>query len=154
MANGARPFLRGHQRLEKLEQGAAAMPELARHVVAEGVRRLAAYQDWKYARLYLDRLHPILETDQRGRERADGCCVKSRDILPCAIVVRGRRPRSRRRRSIPARMVRITGELGVTAKQAVPGRGVPQARHRRVLSASSVASGAAHPAPRQAVSVG
>jgi indolepyruvate ferredoxin oxidoreductase, beta subunit len=35
----------------------------AADIVAEGVRRLAAYQDAAYARLYLDRLRPIGEAD-------------------------------------------------------------------------------------------
>jgi indolepyruvate ferredoxin oxidoreductase beta subunit len=109
------PALRGHQRLEKLEQAAAAMPKLARHVVTEGVRRLAAYQDWKYARLYLDRLHPILEIDQRAasggrllREVARHLAVRMsfEDVVRVAQA-----------KIDPARMVRIIGELGVTAEQ-------------------------------------
>ena len=38
--------------------------------VTEGLRRLAAYQDMSYARLYLDRLAPIAEADARAG--ADG----------------------------------------------------------------------------------
>jgi indolepyruvate ferredoxin oxidoreductase, beta subunit len=49
-----------------------AVPEAARFdaaadVVAEGVRRLTAYQDAAYARLYLDRLKRIDEADTRAR---------------------------------------------------------------------------------------
>ena len=39
-------------------------------IVTEGLRRLAAYQDWSYARLYLDRLARIAEADARAG--ADG----------------------------------------------------------------------------------
>ena len=42
------------------------MPAAARDMIAEGVRRLAAYQDAAYARLYLDRLAPIREADERA----------------------------------------------------------------------------------------
>jgi indolepyruvate ferredoxin oxidoreductase beta subunit len=41
------------------------MPQPARAIVAEGVRRLSAYQDEAYARLYLDRLAPIRTADER-----------------------------------------------------------------------------------------
>ena len=45
--------------LADLERAIADMPEAARMFMTEGVRRLAAYQDLAYARLYLDRLDPI-----------------------------------------------------------------------------------------------
>jgi indolepyruvate ferredoxin oxidoreductase beta subunit len=38
-------------------------PEAARAIAVEGVRRCAEYQDGAYARLYLDRLRPILDLD-------------------------------------------------------------------------------------------
>jgi indolepyruvate ferredoxin oxidoreductase beta subunit len=38
----------------------------AADIVTEGLRRLAAYQDVAYARLYLDRLAPIAEADARA----------------------------------------------------------------------------------------
>jgi indolepyruvate ferredoxin oxidoreductase beta subunit len=41
---------------EQLEAEAAALPEPARALATEGVRRLIAYQNLAYARLYLDRL--------------------------------------------------------------------------------------------------
>jgi indolepyruvate ferredoxin oxidoreductase beta subunit len=50
--------------LEAARFGAAA------DVVTEGLRRLTAYQDISYARLYLDRLAPIAEADVRAG--ADG----------------------------------------------------------------------------------
>jgi indolepyruvate ferredoxin oxidoreductase beta subunit len=47
--------------LANLEAEASALPEAARALVTEGVRRLVAYQDPGYARLYLDRLKPITD---------------------------------------------------------------------------------------------
>ncbi len=56
--------------LADLDSEIARMPEAARGFVSEGVRRLAAYQDPAYARLYLDRLKPILDADAKAG--ADG----------------------------------------------------------------------------------
>jgi indolepyruvate ferredoxin oxidoreductase beta subunit len=52
--------------LGDLEADAAALPDVARAFATEGVRRLAAYQDLPYARLYLQRLKPIAEVDARA----------------------------------------------------------------------------------------
>jgi indolepyruvate ferredoxin oxidoreductase alpha subunit len=56
--------------LADLESEIARMPEAARVFMTEGVRRLAAYQDLAYARLYLDRLGPIRDADAKAS--ADG----------------------------------------------------------------------------------
>jgi indolepyruvate ferredoxin oxidoreductase, beta subunit len=47
--------------LAALEAEASALPEPARAMVIEGIRRLVAYQNAEYARLYLDRLKSIAE---------------------------------------------------------------------------------------------
>jgi indolepyruvate ferredoxin oxidoreductase alpha subunit len=52
--------------LGALEGEVAAMPEAARAMAAEGIRRLAAYQDLDYARLYLDRLGPVADADKKA----------------------------------------------------------------------------------------
>jgi indolepyruvate ferredoxin oxidoreductase, beta subunit len=52
--------------LQALEAEAAALPEAARALVLEGVRRLVAYQDLAYARLYLDRLAAVAEAGARA----------------------------------------------------------------------------------------
>ena len=49
---------------------ATQFPAAAQAFAIEGVRRLAGYQNIKYARLYLDRLAPIREAD--ARSKADG----------------------------------------------------------------------------------
>lgn len=51
--------------LAALEAEAVALPAAARAMATEGVRRLVAYQDAAYARLYLDRLKPVAEADAR-----------------------------------------------------------------------------------------
>jgi len=51
---------------DALEAEAAALPVAAREIATEGVRRLIAYQDAAYARLYLDRLKPVAEADARA----------------------------------------------------------------------------------------
>src|SRR5205823_14874176 len=45
--------------LAALEAEAAALAVVAREIATEGVRRLVAYQDAHYARLYLARLKPV-----------------------------------------------------------------------------------------------
>jgi indolepyruvate ferredoxin oxidoreductase, beta subunit len=44
----------------------ATIPAVARDIVIEGARRLAAYQDLAYVRRYLDRLAPIAKSDERA----------------------------------------------------------------------------------------
>ena len=56
--------------LAELESEIDQMPAEARAFMTEGVRRLAAYQDLAYARLYLDRLTAIRDAD--AKTGADG----------------------------------------------------------------------------------
>jgi indolepyruvate ferredoxin oxidoreductase beta subunit len=49
-----------------VEAEIAAMPAAAHAVIAEAVRRLTAYQDRDYARLYLDRLIAIRDADDKA----------------------------------------------------------------------------------------
>jgi indolepyruvate ferredoxin oxidoreductase beta subunit len=48
-----------------LEQTVRGMPALAQPIVLEGVRRLTAYQNAAYAQLYLDRLTPFRDGDEK-----------------------------------------------------------------------------------------
>ncbi len=57
---------RGRAVLERINE---TFPEVARPLVAEGARRVADYQDLRYAEAYLDHLEPILALDDGG---ADG----------------------------------------------------------------------------------
>ena len=52
--------------LADFEREIEYLPEPARPFLTEGVRRLAAYQELAYARLYLDRLVPIRDADARS----------------------------------------------------------------------------------------
>jgi len=56
---------------DALEAEAAALPQAAREFATEGVRRLVAYQDAAYARLYLDRLKPVAEAGAQGKLLAE-----------------------------------------------------------------------------------
>ncbi len=49
--------------IQTLEAEAALFPEASASVMTEGVRRLVAYQNADYARLYLDRLRPFSNLD-------------------------------------------------------------------------------------------
>ena len=73
--------------LADLENEIAAMPQPARAFMTEGVRRLAAYQDLAYARLYLDRLAPIRAA--AATAAADGAIAgRDRGVSPCACRMR------------------------------------------------------------------
>lgn len=87
----------------------AQMPQLAQDILIEGVRRLTRYQSADYARLYLQRLAPVLAADQRAasggkllREVARHLAVRMsfEDLIRVAEA-----------KIDPARMTRIAGEL-------------------------------------------
>jgi indolepyruvate ferredoxin oxidoreductase beta subunit len=105
----------GSASLADLESEVARMPEAARAFMSEGVRRLAAYQDLAYARLYLDRLKPIVDADAKaaadGRllaETARHLAVRMsyEDVIRVAHV-----------KIDPSRFARITNEMGVKPEQ-------------------------------------
>lgn len=52
----------------------ARMPEAAQDLLIEGVRRLASFQDVKYAALYLQRLAPVVEAD--GKASSNGALLR------------------------------------------------------------------------------
>jgi indolepyruvate ferredoxin oxidoreductase beta subunit len=95
---------------------ATTIPAAAREVMIEGVRRLARYQDLRYARLYLDRLAPIRAADERAqaggkllRETARHLAVRMsyEDVIRVAQA-----------KIDPARLDRIAAEVG--AKDGEP----------------------------------
>jgi indolepyruvate ferredoxin oxidoreductase beta subunit len=97
--------------LASLESAADAMPKVARDIIVEGLRRLVAYQDLRYAQLYLDRLAPIRDADIRTaaggrllREVARQLAVRMsfEDVIRVAQT-----------KTDPARLRRIRAELGV-----------------------------------------
>jgi len=93
----------------------SAMPAAAQDVMREGVRRLVAYQDAGYARVYLDRLADIRTADERAgsngkllRETARHLAVRMsyEDVIRVAQA-----------KIDPARLKRVEGELDVAAGQ-------------------------------------
>jgi indolepyruvate ferredoxin oxidoreductase, beta subunit len=89
----------------------AAMPAEARDVIVAGARRLVAYQDLAYARLYADRLAPVRAADARAqsggrllRETARHLAVRMsyEDVIRVAQA-----------KIDPARRQRIAAETGV-----------------------------------------
>jgi indolepyruvate ferredoxin oxidoreductase beta subunit len=86
------------------------IPATARDIVREGARRLIAYQDAAYARLYLDRLVPVRAADERagagGRLVAEvarhlALRMSYEDVIRVAQA-----------KIDPARMARIAAEIG------------------------------------------
>ncbi len=99
----ARPGKRpAKQTLADLETEVSALPEPARAVAVEGVRRLVAYQNADYARLYLDRLRAITEPKLLA-ETARHLAVRMsfEDVIRVAEA-----------KIAPARFRRIEGEIG------------------------------------------
>jgi indolepyruvate ferredoxin oxidoreductase beta subunit len=88
--------------LAALEAEAAALPPAAREIATEGVRRLVAYQDVNYARLYLDRLKPLTDAKVLA-ETARHLAVRMslEDVIRVAEA-----------KIDPARFRRIEGEIG------------------------------------------
>ena len=88
--------------LAALEAEAAALPPAAREIAIEGVRRLVAYQDTAYARLYLDRLKPFGDPRVLA-ETARHLAVRMsfEDVIRVAEA-----------KIDPARFRRIEGEIG------------------------------------------
>jgi indolepyruvate ferredoxin oxidoreductase, beta subunit len=101
--------------LDALESEIATAPAAARDIMIEGVRRLTAYQDLGYARLYLDRLATIAAADARSvaggrllREVARHVAVRMsfEDVIRVAQA-----------KVDPARMRRIADELKIKADE-------------------------------------
>jgi len=88
--------------LAALEAEASALPEPARAIVAEGIRRLVAYQNAGYARLYLDRLKPFADPKLLA-ETARHLAVRMsfEDVIRVAEA-----------KIAPERFRRIEGEIG------------------------------------------
>ncbi|MCC6888023.1 MAG: indolepyruvate oxidoreductase subunit beta family protein [Hyphomicrobiales bacterium] len=94
-----------------------AFPQAARDIIAAGMRRLAAYQDAAYARLYLDRLAPIRDADAGAeaggrllRETARHLAIRMsyEDVIRVAQA-----------KIDPARLARIAGEVGAEPGEPV-----------------------------------
>jgi indolepyruvate ferredoxin oxidoreductase beta subunit len=102
---------RGSPSLATLQREIDSMPAAARDIVAEGLRRLTAYQDLAYARLYIDRLVPVRAADEHAgagarllRETARHLAVRMsyEDVIRVAQA-----------KIDPARRARIVTDMGV-----------------------------------------
>jgi indolepyruvate ferredoxin oxidoreductase beta subunit len=92
-------------------QARASLPASAVDIAIEGLRRTAAYQSISYARLYLDRLKPVLDADTRAqaggrlvRETARHLAVRMtfEDVIRVAEA-----------KIAPERFARIRADIGV-----------------------------------------
>jgi indolepyruvate ferredoxin oxidoreductase beta subunit len=96
--------------LQELEAQAAAFPEPARALAAEGVRRLVAYQDADYAWRYIGRLKKIAEADARANAGGRILAATARHLavrMSYEDVIRVAEAKI-----APARLRRIEGEIG------------------------------------------
>jgi indolepyruvate ferredoxin oxidoreductase, alpha subunit len=101
--------------LAELESEVARMPESARALMTEGVRRLAAYQDVAYARLYLDRLKPIRDADAKAGADGQLLAETARHLavrMSYEDVIRVAQAKID-----PARMKRVIAQMGVKLGQ-------------------------------------
>ena len=97
------------------ESEIAAMPQPARAVVSEGVRRLTAYQDAAYARLYLDRVAKIGDADALAS--ADGRLLAATARHLAVRMSYEDVIRVAQAKTDPARLARIAGELAIGTAQ-------------------------------------
>jgi indolepyruvate ferredoxin oxidoreductase beta subunit len=98
-----------------LEAEIAGMSPPAQAVMTEGVRRLAAYQDRAYARLYLDRLMAIRAADTKaaaGGRLLDATARQLALRMSYEDVIRVAQAKID-----PARFARIVRELGIKSEQ-------------------------------------
>jgi indolepyruvate ferredoxin oxidoreductase beta subunit len=101
--------------LADLENEIAHMPEAARAFMTEGVRRLAAYQDLAYARLYLDRLGPIRDADVKAGADGQLLAETARHLavrMSYEDVIRVAQAKID-----PARFARIAAQMGIKPDQ-------------------------------------
>ena len=102
----------------------------ARAITTEGVRRLTAYQNLAYARLYLDRLKPIRDADATAA--ADGRLLAETARHLAVRMSYEDVIRVAQAKIDPSRYERIVGELAVKPADFY-GHRIPQTRHRGIL---------------------
>jgi len=101
--------------LADLENEIAHMPEASRAFVTEGVRRLIAYQDLAYARLFLDRLGPIRDADAKAGTDGQLLAESARHLavrMSYEDVIRVAQAKID-----PARFARIAAQMGIKPNQ-------------------------------------
>ena len=99
--------------------------------MTEGVRRLAAYQDLAYARLYLDRLAADPRCRRQGQRRRPPA-RRNRAASRGAHVVRGRDPR-RPGQDRSGALCAHRHATWASSRTSIRGHGIPQTRRRGIL---------------------
>jgi Pyruvate/2-oxoacid:ferredoxin oxidoreductase gamma subunit len=99
------------------EREIAALPQVARAIVREGVARVRAYQDRAYAELYLVRLRPIAAADTRAQ--ADGALLAETARHLALRMSYEDVVRVAEAKIDPARLARIRAELGAKPNEPV-----------------------------------
>ena len=133
--------------LADLEREIETMPAAARAFTVEGVRRLAAYQDIAYARLYLDRLAPIRDADARANAGGKLLAETARHLavrMSYEDVIRVAQAKID-----PARISAHRSRNGRQARRAIRRDGISQAGDRGVLLGAAAGAGEAHPCIRR-----
>jgi indolepyruvate ferredoxin oxidoreductase, alpha subunit len=101
--------------LAALDHDIASMPEAARAIVREGAWRLVRYQDAAYARLYLDRLQSIRDTDAKAQASGKLLAATARQLavrMSYEDVIRVAQAKID-----PMRMTRIVDEMKIEPAQ-------------------------------------
>jgi indolepyruvate ferredoxin oxidoreductase, beta subunit len=101
--------------LADLEREIERMPAPAQAFMTEGVRRLAAYQDLAYVRLYLDRLGPIRDADAKANANGRLLAETARHLavrMSYEDVIRVAQAKID-----PARFARIATQMGIKPDQ-------------------------------------
>ena len=101
--------------LAELEGDIARLPEAARAFASEGVRRLIAYQDLGYARLYLDRLAAVCDADAKADAGGRLVAETARHLavrMSYEDVIRVAQAKIE-----PDRMARIAAQMGIKPGQ-------------------------------------
>ncbi len=120
--NGVRPAAAPGKRvrpavasLAELESRIARLPEAARTFASEGVRRLAAYQNLGYARLYLDRLAAVCDAEAKAEAGGRLAAATARHLavrMSYEDVIRVAQAKID-----PDRMARIATQMGIKPGQ-------------------------------------
>jgi len=120
--NGVRPAAAPDKRarpatpsLSEMESEIARLPEAAHAFAGEGMRRLAAYQDLGYARLYLDRLAPVRDADAKAEAGGRLVAETARHLavrMSYEDVIRVAQAKID-----PERMARVAGQMGIKPGQ-------------------------------------
>lgn len=95
----------------------SGFPDATRSIIAEGTRRLVAYQNDAYAKRYLDRLRPIAEADRNGGANGKLLAETARQLalrMSFEDVIRVAEAKLD-----PARMKRIAREVGAKPGEPV-----------------------------------